>query len=88
MPSYPPSNICLTGIAKVILLVIVKMCLTIVIAAVVAVPPRQGVANDTFAYRLVIVVVFPWFCRRWFLLSWLCLHRICLRGLKGYDAFG
>lgn len=71
--------------AEVLLLVILKMGLAKVIVAVVAVPSRQGVTNYALAYRLVVVVVFSWFCRRWFLLPWLWLHMLCLRKVKLYD---
>jgi len=62
--------------------VILEVRLAKVVVAVVTVPARQSIADHTLAYRLVVVIVFPWLCRRWFLLPWLCLHVLCLRNVS------
>lgn len=71
-------------LAEVLLLVVLKMHLAIVVVAVVAMPARQSIADHALAYRLVVVIVFSWFCRRWFLLPWLWLHISCLRKAELY----
>lgn len=77
-------TIWLGGLAEVLLLVVLKMHLAKVIVAVIAMPAGQGVADHALANRLVVVIVFPWFCGRWFLLPWLWLHVLCLKELNLY----
>ena len=81
---FLPAGHFTSGFAQVLLLVILKMHLAKVVVALVAVPARQGVADYALAYRLVVIIVFSWFCRRWFLLPWLWLHILCLKKVELY----
>jgi hypothetical protein len=80
---YP--TVWLSGLAEFLLLVILKMHLAKVIVAIIAMPARQGVADHALSDRLVVVIIFSWFCRRRFLLPWLWLHVLCLKELNLYS---